>query len=492
MSKKNLYILALIISLLGILIFSVEIKNVHAPHLIITIEADGSISPTPTNITTSDNITYTFTADINASIIIQRSNIVIDGNGWTLNGVDFTIMRGFNLTGVSNVTIKNINILEFGYAVWLEGASQCVISNNTCTTNEGGIWLVSSTENTVSNNNITGSFEAVALDSFSYDNTISNNTLVESYYGVYVRNCSVNLIWGNKISETHSGIYTLNSNVNAILKNEMTNNWLGIDVSASSNNTLSGNNVTDNTVGIRAGSALINSKLVKSTNNTILENYIVNSTNGIDAVGVLFTTISRNHIAENSQYGIAIDNVRNSIISANTIVDNFLGLYYDGLCNNNTAYHNNFIGNVKHVEVSPGDINAWDDGFEGNYWSNFKGSDLDADGIMDTPYIMDVNNTDRYPLMGLFSSFNTSLGTRVAIPHEVLPSPYNVTVEGATPTYWNYSIYDNGTHRWIYFEYEHSTKEIVIIPEYSALVILPLFMITILLGAFVYRRKHFT
>jgi hypothetical protein len=39
---------------------------------------------------------------------------------------------------------------------------------------------------------------------------------------------------------------------------------------------------------------------------------------------------------------------------------------------------------------------------------------------------------------------------------------YNVTINGAKPLYWNYALYDNGTHRWIYFAYEHSTKEIVI------------------------------
>jgi len=56
-------------------------------------------------------------------------------------------------------------------------------------------------------------------------------------------------------------------------------------------------------------------------------------------------------------------------------------------------------------------INAWDDGYPsgGNYWSDYTGVDADGDGIGDTPYVIDENNTDRYPLMNPWGS-----GTPVA------------------------------------------------------------------------------
>ena len=76
------------------------------------------------------------------------------------------------------------------------------------------------------------------------------------------------------------------------------------------------------------------------------------------------------------------------------------------------------------------------------------------------------------------------------IPYEALAPPYNVTVNGAAPTYVNYTLYDNGTHGWIYFEYEHSTVEVVIIPEFPFFDILPLFMILMSLVTLVYRRRH--
>jgi nitrous oxidase accessory protein NosD len=41
----------------------------------------------------------------------------------------------------------------------------------------------------------------------------------------------------------------------------------------------------------------------------------------------------------------------------------------------------------------------WDNGSEGNYWDNYTGLDENEDGIGDTPYIIDENNQDNFPLM---------------------------------------------------------------------------------------------
>jgi hypothetical protein len=44
-------------------------------------------------------------------------------------------------------------------------------------------------------------------------------------------------------------------------------------------------------------------------------------------------------------------------------------------------------------------VNIWDNGTTGNYWSDYVGQDVNNDGIGDSPYIINENNQDNYPLM---------------------------------------------------------------------------------------------
>jgi parallel beta-helix repeat protein len=381
---KRKAVLGIMLTLLfiGIFSFAFDIQQLEAAGTI-TIKADGSIEGT-TDIMTVDNVTYTFTDNINDSIVVERSNIIIDGKGYTVQGSGSG--TGFHLSGINNVTIKNTNIKDFGCCIRLE----------------------SSSNNSIAGNNITNNTEGVLLDWSSNYNSISGNNITNSYSGI-----------------------TLNH--------------------ASSNNSISGNNIANNNYGIG---------LLTSSGNTIC--------------------------------------------------------------------HNNFINNTNHVYNTMD--STWDDGYPsgGNYWSNYTGVDLNHDGIGDTSHVIDANNTDRYPLMGMFHSFNTSVGEyvnvvsnstiesfqhfesnstiiihvsnmtasqthgfcRVSIPYEVMSEPFSVTIDGANPTYWNYTLYDNGTNRGIYFEYEHTTREVVIIPEFPSFLILPLFMIATLLAVIAYRRKH--
>jgi nitrous oxidase accessory protein NosD len=83
---------------------------------------------------------------------------------------------------------------------------------------------------------------------------------------------------------------------------------------------------------------------------------------------------------------------------------------------NTTVFHNNFINNTIHAAFYGNSYtNVWDDGYPsgGNYWSNYKGTDshnglyqniTGIDGIGDTPYVIDANNQDHYPLMNRFVS----------------------------------------------------------------------------------------
>jgi hypothetical protein len=73
---------------------------------------------------------------------------------------------------------------------------------------------------------------------------------------------------------------------------------------------------------------------------------------------------------------------------------------------NNSILHNNFIDNLWPIR-SVYSRNTWDDGYPsgGNYWTDHNPLDENKDKIGDTPYIMDENNADRYPLIYPFECY---------------------------------------------------------------------------------------
>lgn len=240
----------------------------------------------------------------------------------------------------------------------------------------------------------------------------------------------------------------------------------------------------------------------------------------------------QNTVINNFSYGIYLHLSFNNTFLRNTIANNVdYGVVFWAKSANNTFYHNNFINNAQHVFVDTGCVgcnftNSWGNVTGGNYWSNYTGVDLNHDGIGDAPHEIAVDNTDKYPLMGMFSSFETPSGYRIditsnstvedfeyfesnstikihvsnatidqtfgfcrlAIPQGLMSPPFNITINDTPVSYT--PLYTSETISIIYFSYEHSTVEIIIIPEYLPFVVLPLFMTVTLLAALIYRKKH--
>jgi len=154
-----------------------------------------------------------------------------------------------------------------------------------------------------------------------------------------------------------------------------------------------------------------------SANCNISENYIVNNDGGITLRG-FNNRIYENNLVSNKDSGIYIwfEDTTNNKIYRNNLVDNGAAVYILGFSSNNTFYHNNFINNTVvwyagytwYPPFGPGPppppFNAWDNGKEGNYWSDYitrypNATEIDGSGIWDTPYVIDENNQDNYPLM---------------------------------------------------------------------------------------------
>jgi parallel beta-helix repeat protein len=121
---------------------------------------------------------------------------------------------------------------------------------------------------------------------------------------------------------------------------------------------------------------------------------------------ILLASSSNNRIVDNNITAINGDGVwlnsssDNTVVGNNITASNGVGVKLD-TSSNNTFYHNNFVSEAQQVS-NTASSNFWNDGYPlgGNYWSDYTGIDENPkDGIGDTPYVIDNDNVDRYPLM---------------------------------------------------------------------------------------------
>jgi len=521
--RRFVLVVTLIVVVLGMLGLAFRVHGVEAGGAIY-IMANGSVEPSTAPIYRDGDV-YTFTDNICDEIVVERSNVVIDGNGNALEGNGSG--HGFSLDGINNVTIRNIVVEDFSIGVYLNSSSGNVISGNTIMANtEYGVYLDGSSNNTIFGNNLQNNFKGIELWD-SCENTVSGNNItaeaVYNDYGIKLRYCASNTVSGNNIKNNDEGVYLANSSSNTVSGNSIEDNYYGVVLANSSSNAIFGNMLRNNDEGTRL--RFSSSNIISGNNMTTTNN------NGVWFFHSSNNTVCENSIAGNRLYGIWLSWSSNNTFSGNNIRDNGeKGILVLGRVSDNKFYHNNLVNNTQHVHIQGSDCaNFWDDGYPsgGNYWSDYDGVDSDHDGIGESWYEIDQNNTDHHPLMGMFHCFNTSLVyyvnvisnstiesfeyfevnstikmfvsnstvgqvfgfSRVRIPHVLMSGSYNVIVDGVNPVFWNYRLYDDGENGWIYFAYEHSTVEIVIVPEFPSLTVMLLFVIAALSVVIVYRRK---
>lgn len=98
-----------------------------------------------------------------------------------------------------------------------------------------------------------------------------------------------------------------------------------------------------------------------------------------------------------NQSGIGIQGADYNFVQANIVTHNIdIGVFIQH-GEGNRVHHNRIINNG--ANASDGGNNSWDDGREGNYWSDYNGIDADSNGIGDTPHPVAPNGADGYPLM---------------------------------------------------------------------------------------------
>lgn len=312
----------------------------------------------------------------------DRNATIIDGNRTgtvvhvTANDVcfqGFTIQNGgreghlFDTTGIilfrntQGAEISDNNVMNCEVGIYFYVSTGNYVHDNHVSNNSFyGILMDYSDwpSNIISNNVVVNCGFGIGLD-YSQGHNVSDNAITNcSWYGIYLFwGSDDNMITGNRIFESMMGIYLQNTFGNT-LKNNMVlyNTWCGICLDSSDSSDIRGNTVKCNSEGIFLKS--------NSTANTITSNLI-----GSNHVGI--------HLRSSE---------------------------------NNVVFHNNFVNNSIMIEGSYSWKNLWDDGYPsgGNYWTDYAGLDecsgvfqneTGSDWIGDTPYVIDENNRDNYPLI---------------------------------------------------------------------------------------------
>ena len=284
--------------------------------------------------------------------------------------------------------------------------------------------------------------------------TITNcNTAiaVANYYAEpYPLGCK---IVGNNITGNGEGIRSQRSDV-FISGNNITKNSGGIMGSDTEDIIIYGNNITGNGEGINTGS---------SRNITISGNNIAGNARGLNLVWYGPYFVYGNNFTEN-EYGIRFaEGCNNAKVTENNIAQNSIGVELlnfpiggdvavSGV--GNTVYDNNFADNSQQAVAdtklefenfrtgSNGtDVVLWDNGALGNYWSDYPtkypdAKDTDKSGIGNTPYVIDTNNIDHYPLISPKNGSATLHGpTLISSPSPSSTLSLNPTPSSTVPEF---------------------------------------------------------
>jgi nitrous oxidase accessory protein len=303
----------------------------------------------------------------------------------TLIGVDKPVIRGDGNGSVITITVdlcvvRDMVVEHCGTMLVNEDAGILIKSNgNLIEGNEVrdvlfGIYLLHADHNAIVNNRITGRAQ---LD------------LGERGSGIHIWNSRHNSFTGNRITDARDGFYIQNASHLLIQGNEAFNIRYGLHYMYADSNVFLYNNFHNNV----AGAAVMYSKGITMRHNVFSHN------RGFASFGILFQDchglIADSNVISDNVVGMFFEASTDNYFRRNVIAQNDVALEMFQNSINNTFSENNFIDNLNPLTiVGKRTETRWDEGGRGNYWTQYDGYDLDADGIGDVP--MKIQNLFDY------------------------------------------------------------------------------------------------
>jgi nitrous oxidase accessory protein len=305
-----------------------------------------------------------------------QGNIVVD-KALALEGIGRPIIRGDGRGSVVTVTADECGlrglVVEHGGAMLVDEDSGILLKSNHNKLEQNelrdvlfGIYLYGSNDNLISQNRISGRpgleigerGNAIHIWNSTH-NKITGNTLTGSRDGMYLQNASNSTIRGNRVYDLRYGLHYMSSDDN-----------------------LFEDNVFEHNV---AGAAIMYSKRIVFRRNSFVHN------RGFSSFGVLFQEdeecVADDNLVVDNEVGLFMEALRASRFRHNLIAANDTAIEAFASASGNTFEENNFVENLSLMWVVGKETGShWSGSKAGNYWSEYEGYDLDADGIGDQPF----------------------------------------------------------------------------------------------------------
>ncbi len=272
---------------------------------------------------------------------------------------------GIRISGGPKNTLRNNDIYSNDFNLGVEGGSiQDFVQYIDTSNNINGkpiVYLVGAANRVILN----AGYVAVIN---SRNITVENLSMSHNGQGVLVVNSTNISVKNLSLAHTDQGVVFAYTNASTIKNVICQNSVVSISLQQSNNNIIQNNTIVTGNIGLLLSS---------SGNNEVITNNISDMTSP-------------------GSWAFYFDYSNNNTIIANSISNSGWGItLYSS--NGSTFYRNSIINNDYQKSIYNSLMNKWDNGYEGNYWSDYNGTDSNLDGIGNTN--LPCQGVDYRPLM---------------------------------------------------------------------------------------------
>jgi len=371
-------------------------------------------------ITADTTMTEDLTGCAGDGLIIGAGSIILDCAGYKIDGDDSGGGNGVDIDNEAwdGVTIKNCNITDFLFGIYVNDADDTVIVFNNLSSNiNTGLKLDSaSTSNIVGNNTI---YENVGDGMYvftSNSNIIENNTVLRhtgvNGDGIQLDGSNINVVKNNTFGSNYNGIVLFNSDSNIIGNNTINGSvedgmyiYGGSSSNTIGNNTVIGDGLADDGMYITGAGTITNT----------IHNNTVSGHSGVGDIGIMLesgadSNIVVNNTVDSNYYGILL-----SAVSSNDIFHNGItSSVWDGILITGTGTSNYFLNNTilgsanlaieDATALGGGDVLEYENDYGNISWTDDDGT-ITATGNLGFDYNLSITennlflNSSAHPLL---------------------------------------------------------------------------------------------